>query len=516
VGLRIGVVCSALAIAACGRLEYAAVGDGGLDGGDHPEGGPELDAGAIDGSAADAAPIAEGGSRDGDLGDARAADAGASDSGAVDGGLRAPPRAIFALTGGGAGSARDVAVGTDGRIVVSGVFTGELAFAGTTATGAGVTSGFVASARADGTPEWIHTVISADFVETRDVAITESGRSFVSGHANLAATFEGTTMGPYTSQYAFVIAHDAAGTLEWHHDYGGTNNFQAHDVVWDGPRARILVSGFYHNYTGPVAFETETLPVSSIDHGFLVAASETGTMEWVRRFQSEGASSADDVDVVGARVCVGGRYATSMNLDEAGAPELVASSSSYEGFVLGLALDGSVDWARTIGGPLTDQVMSVTVASGGDCIAWMRSDATVDFGAAGMTLARLGPSMPGPIWTVRYEGAPTMRPLAMVEDGAGNLYVAGAFVESPWSPFPGISITPVGGRDAFVAKHDPGGALVWIETFGSAVDDAAEGLALGPSGSVVAVATIGASTTIGGRALTIDGASDVVVLELAP
>lgn len=43
----------------------------------------------------------------------------------------------------------------------------------------------------------------------------------------------------------------------------------------------------------------------------------------------------------------------------------------------------------------------------------------------------------------------------------------------------------LGGEDAFVAKLTPGGKVAWIKQFGTALDDSAQAVALGPDGSIL-------------------------------
>jgi hypothetical protein len=66
----------------------------------------------------------------------------------------------------------------------------------------------------------------------------------------------------------------------------------------------------------------------------------------------------------------------------------------------------------------------------------------------------------------------------IVADPSGNVYVAGythGVINAPSRP--GAN-TSAGGKDAFVAKFDPQGALLWVTQFGSTGDDSVEGIFL--------------------------------------
>jgi hypothetical protein len=63
-------------------------------------------------------------------------------------------------------------------------------------------------------------------------------------------------------------------------------------------------------------------------------------------------------------------------------------------------------------------------------------------------------------------------------DAAGNVYVAGTTHGAIDAPAPLVPTANRGGADAFVAKFDPHGTLLWVTQFGSAADDFVEGISL--------------------------------------
>src|SRR5262245_32841833 len=61
-------------------------------------------------------------------------------------------------------------------------------------------------------------------------------------------------------------------------------------------------------------------------------------------------------------------------------------------------------------------------------------------------------------------------------DQAGNVYITGSTDGS-------LAGTNLGGRDAFLAKYNSGGALQWIQQLGSRGDDISYGVAIDNSGN---------------------------------
>ena len=69
--------------------------------------------------------------------------------------------------------------------------------------------------------------------------------------------------------------------------------------------------------------------------------------------------------------------------------------------------------------------------------------------------------------------------MAVKEDGSGNTFVAG----HTWGALPGQK--SAGLSDAFVRKLSPAGAEIWTFQFGSALADAATGVAVDASGNII-------------------------------
>jgi hypothetical protein len=78
-----------------------------------------------------------------------------------------------------------------------------------------------------------------------------------------------------------------------------------------------------------------------------------------------------------------------------------------------------------------------------------------------------------------------------------------------------FNLTSTGGKDAFVAKYTPSGTLVWAQKLGGATDDAGNGIAVGPDGSVYVAGSFSTTATFGTGSskvqLTSAGSNDAFV-----
>ncbi len=97
-----------------------------------------------------------------------------------------------------------------------------------------------------------------------------------------------------------------------------------------------------------------------------------------------------------------------------------------------------------------------------------------------------------------------------VEALTGNIYVVGIYSSTNPGIAPyGLPASTNGSADAFLAKLDPNGNLIWSRGFGSTQDDAAASVAVASSGLVVVTGSYGGAVTALG--LTNAGSSDAFV-----
>jgi hypothetical protein len=137
------------------------------------------------------------------------------------------------------------------------------------------------------------------------------------------------------------------------------------------------------------------------------------------------------VDVSG-NVYVVGEFAGAMDADPGPGVFNLASAGDLDGFVVKLDSDGALAWAGRIGGTSTDRTQSVAV------------------------------------------------------DDTGRVYVTGEFRStSDLDPGPGVyNLTSAGWTDAFVAKLNPSGDLVWAGRMGGGNWDRGYGIDLDDAGNV--------------------------------
>ncbi|MCL2783137.1 MAG: hypothetical protein FWD80_04085, partial [Propionibacteriaceae bacterium] len=90
----------------------------------------------------------------------------------------------------------------------------------------------------------------------------------------------------------------------------------------------------------------------------------------------------------------------------------------------------------------------------------------------------------------------------------GSIIVAG-LIASVDGDFPATH----GARDALIAKLGADGSLIWAKTYGGGGDDAFNGVAIAPDGSIIAV---GNTTSTDGDFARVSGGEDAVIVKVSP
>lgn len=157
-----------------------------------------------------------------------------------------------------------------------------------------------------------------------------------------------------------------------------------------------------------------------------------------------------------------------------------------------------LEWATAIGSTSEDRGRTLALDAAGNLYVAGYYSNTVDFdpgpgtfdlteaGGRDAYILKLDADMNFQ-WVKTISGTATDLINDIALDAAGNIYVTGIFqAVSDFDPGVGVyELTPVGGLDAFLAKYDPNGELLWAHGFGSQTFDNGFALDLDPDGNVV-------------------------------
>jgi len=180
-------------------------------------------------------------------------------------------------------------------------------------------------------------------------------------------------------------------------------------------------------------------------------------------------------------------------------------------------------WAKGAGLTGEDFGYSVALDNAGNSYATgSYTSATITFGS--VTLMNAGG---GDAFLVKYDAAGTVLWAknigstagevghAVAVDASGNCFVAGWFTSSTL-PFVSTTLNATSGADIFIAKYDPAGTELWARSAGGSGTDLCNGLAVDPSGNVIAAGRFTGTTAVFGSTIltnTSAGTNDIFMAQ---
>jgi LPXTG-site transpeptidase (sortase) family protein len=267
--------------------------------------------------------------------------------------------------------------------------------------------------------------------------------------------------------------------LAWSTFLGGLSYDEADDLVTDG-QGNIYVTG----YTD-VSWGSPIRGFSVIPDAFVAKLDPGGNLIW-NTFLGGGGG---DIGYGIALDASGNVYVTGQSTMTWGAP-LRAYSAASDGFLAKLDPNGNLIWNTFLGSPGDDQTREIAIRGGNVYVAG-RSDLTWgnvvprpytgDMDAFAANIDTNG----NLIWNSFLGGAAFDDGYGIAVDGSGAIYVTGLSgpifnAMTSWGN-PIRAYTAF--RDAFLAKLDSGGSLVWNSFLGGAGSDEGLGIAVDGSGN---------------------------------
>ena len=182
-------------------------------------------------------------------------------------------------------------------------------------------------------------------------------------------------------------------------------------------------------------------------------------------------------------------------------------------------------WSVRFGDSQDQRVYAVATDSAGDLFVAGAFAGSIDFGA-GVALASTGgndafvamlDSKGRGLWACSFgdaadAGAGDQLAFGVAVDGAGNAFVCGSFAGSLVA---GATTLPnAGGKDAFVAKVDPTGKVLWAQALGGPGDQAALAIAADSIGNTVVEGSFEDTLTVSTTTLSSGGGFDAFTAKL--
>ena len=302
----------------------------------------------------------------------------------------------------------------------------------------------------------------------------------------------GTTIGrDYTASTDGFVAKliGATGALQWNTFLGGSEADTGEGLAVDTTFDNIYVTGTSYGAWGTMTLRAFSGGADA--YVVCVPGASNGLIYWNTFLGGSGNDFGRGLSLQGTQsIFLAGTSDATW-----GSPK-ESYAGGIDAFAVQLSFLGALQWNSFIGDSGTDEATGITNISGVPVIA-----GTSDEGpwAAGTPISAYAGDRDGFLAKLTSSGVFSLYTFlggmgrdegkAVDVDGFGNVYVAGTSYGAWGQPVRDYKA----GADAFAAKLDPSGALLWNTFLGGAKDDLAAGVAVTAAGLVYVTGSSGAT-----------------------
>jgi subtilisin family serine protease len=395
-------------------------------------------------------------------------------------------------------SANGVAVDASGNAYIAGRTAGNLE-----GSSAGLSDAFLAKYDKNGILQWKQQDGTLGYDEAKGIAVDALGNSYVTGWT------DGELGG---SRDAWLSKYDSNGILQWKKLLSSSvsNENTGYDIskgaITLGQDGAVYLTGYTQgNLDGANRGQADAFVAKFDSNGDRVWVRQVGSGAWD---EANGAAADSDGNVYIAGITQG-------KLGD-------AQQGDKDAWVAKFNSNGTRQWVQQLGTVASDEALGVAVdAEGrvylaGHTRGWLGENYSnpddwlgdIDAYWRGIHGDRSGLGGTyygeGDAWVAQFDSDGKLawkRLLGTTEADLATGIAADATGVYVTGTTGGNVVKTVGGDDAFVAKYDARGALLWKRQFGSRENDGATGIAVGDEGIYVAGVTSGdlGGTSKGGR-----------------
>jgi len=425
----------------------------------------------------------------------------------------------------GSGSLRDVAysvtVDPIGNVYAIGeFFSASINFPGLTLTGAGTTGNcdyFLVKFNPYGHAIWGSKGGGSLTDRGYGVALDQQGNLFSTGHYFGQAIFGSYTLNSSGNLDCFTAKLDTAGNYIWMKEGKSVSQVSTRNMAVDA-NGNVIIVGYYGSATvDSVRFDSVKITTNGARDIFVVKYNNDGAVQWgVTGGGSSSGEQANSVTVDAA----GNIYVTGIYSDSATFSGTVLNGNGgTEIFVVKYNSNGQLVWARSAGGLKTDDGSGIALDGLGHLYVAGRFDSAATFGSTNLLsaggydafLAKYDTS--GNLIWVKIGGGAGEDYLKDIEcDSQGNILGTGYFTTQ--ATFGTVPLTAVGGRDVFFIKYNPAGDVIWAKKAGGSDSDEGNRVCIDLGNNLISTGFFSTTAYFGADTLTSSGVQDVFVSKI--
>ena len=435
-------------------------------------------------------------------------------------------------TGTGGDQVSHVTLDATGNIYITGTFSGTADFdpgvgiynlsAVPTSSGDEGNDGYICKLDASGNFVWAKQFGGVSYVDIRSVAVDAAGNIYTAGIFTDTTDFDPgpeifqfTVLGMW-DQDIFISKLDASGNFVWAKHFGTEVTDQVSGMAVDSAGNVYTVGGFYLTEDfdpGTAVFSLSPFGGDYDADIFLSKLNTSGNFVWVKQlggmdYDQAGAITLDK----SGNIYITGEFTGTADFDPGAGVDTITAFGGTDArniFISELDNNGNFIWAKNMGGQGYDQPAQIAVFTNGDIYTAGTFSDSADFdpGPGKYILASQGADNndmyvsklhPTGIfeWAMQMGGPGYDQITSLALDGFSNVYIGGGFQQTAdFNPRSGVyNLTAAGDvydQDAFVAKLDVNGFLVWAGKVGGVNYDQSNGITLDAYGNMLVVGQFG-------------------------
>lgn len=410
---------------------------------------------------------------------------------------------------------RGIAVDAEGNCYVTGEFTESAEFGDQKVTSKGGMDFVLAKYSPEGKLLWVQTAGGTKIDRGYGVAVDKTGNVFVTGHFQ-SPTFQiGKKVLRNQGDYDYFIAkYNPEGKLLWAQSEGGTGYDYGHGIAVT-PAGDCCVAG---SFAGKVKIGDVNTKDNKGRSLFVAKYDSNGNMLWARLAGNGRGQSGHQIGVDQIGNCYVCGFIT--GLVELGGQQVGTDSSIRDIFLAKLSPNGDLAWSVNSGGQADGLSTGVAIDRRGNCYltGMFKNEArfgkTVlkSSGGYDIFVARINADGT-PAWACSGGGEKVDYGLGIAVDQTGNCYVTGEFTDDV--QLKDRHLTKLGGRDLFIIRFAPTGAIDWLEALGGDKSDLSYAIAVDQKNNCYVSGAFSPETRYQSHALKSHGSNDIFLMKLS-
>jgi hypothetical protein len=354
-----------------------------------------------------------------------------------------------------------------------------------------------------------------------DTSFDADGNCYAICHFNSSnAVVAGVIMTNAGAGYdSFLVKYNSAGQSQWVRPMSGNASDFGLSVVAAASNLVYVVGSFYSDvFTMGSLSLTNTTSTNSSDV-FAAKFDSNGNLLWLKQGTGDGIDTSYTAALDSAgNLLVGGSF-NSSSISFGAISLLNAAPTKPDTFLVKYDPAGNVLWAKRGGGTQGDTIYRLAVDSTDSCYVTGFIQGSPTFGNIKLTsaggfdaYAAKYDSSGNVLWATSLGGSGVEQGFGLALDSSNNCYVTGYFTSAN-SVFGSQTIHSAGTNDIFLAKLSPNGTVLWARSAGGTGNDRGFTVAVDSQGSPYVGGFFSGTANFGGISLNSSGNEDLCVIK---